>query len=138
MLAPSHLEILEGTAPCAGPDRSPLTRPGLWYELLRYRPCAENESERSPEPCESAAPESPRQAIRALRGSVRDWAARMPPRDRYAILTALDDHSDNGLSGDVQAVAALYQGLPVGFAHTAQNGDHLEWAVRPVLFLALV
>ncbi|MFF8959319.1 hypothetical protein [Streptomyces sp. NPDC014894] len=137
MLAPSHLAILDDTGPSARPAGPP-TRPGLWYELLLHRPCAEHENERSPEPRELAAPDSPRQAIRMLRGSVRAWAGRMSPRDRYAILEALDDHSDNGLSGDVQAVAALHRGLPVGFAHTAQNGEHLEWVVRPVRFLTLV
>ncbi|MER5771639.1 hypothetical protein [Streptomyces sp. NPDC001985] len=145
MLAPSHLAISEelptfvdaGTPP-ARPVGPPLVRPGLRYELLLHRPCAEDENERSPEPRELFVPESPRRAIHMLRDSVRGCAGRLAPRDRHAILGALDDHRDSGPSGYVQAVAALHRGLPVGFAFTAQNGEHYEWAVRPVRFLTLV
>ncbi|MFI1867464.1 hypothetical protein [Streptomyces jumonjinensis] len=138
MLAPSHLAILEDTDRLPRPVRPPLLRSGLWYELLLHHPCGEEENERSPEPCELSAPGSPRQAIRMLRDSVRTRAGQLTSRDRHAILEALDDHSDDGLSGDVQAVAALHRGLPVGFAFTALNGEHLEWSVRPVRFLTLV
>ncbi|MEO3978459.1 hypothetical protein [Streptomyces sp. CAU 1734] len=138
MLAPSHSASRPGAMPPSRRIRSSLVRTGLRYELLLHRPCAENENERCPEPQELGAPDTPRRAIRALRDSVRARAALLGPRDRYAILEALDDHGEGGLSGDVQAVAALHRGLPVGFAFTSLSGDHLEWAVRPVTFLALV
>lgn len=123
------------------PPHHPPVRPGLWSELLLHRPCGEDEDEQPPEPLELSVPASPRRAVRALRASVAAVAARMSPRDRRAIGEALADQgegTDDGRPGDVQALAALHRGRPVGFAFTAQNGEHLEWSVRPVLFLVLV
>ncbi|MGW6454653.1 hypothetical protein ACWF94_01790 [Streptomyces sp. NPDC055078] len=121
--------------------RAPLVRSGLWYELLLHRPWAEDEPERKPVLQEFHAPAGPRVAIRTIHHSVHATAARLLPRDRRALLAALADHVDgagHGQPGDVHAVAALHRGQPVGFAFTAYNGEHFEWAVRAVTFLSLV
>ncbi|MFF0450439.1 hypothetical protein ACFYT4_29325 [Streptomyces sp. NPDC004609] len=133
-----------GTARPARPAPAPLIRSGLWFESLLCAPCPDGDGdgdhERTPQPQELRAPASPREAIRMIRESVHATASRMRPRQRRAMLDALDDQDDgtgDPRPGDIRALASLHRGQPVAFAYTAVDGVHFEWAVRPVTFLVL-
>ncbi|MFI6288103.1 hypothetical protein ACIBCM_25720 [Streptomyces sp. NPDC051018] len=153
----------QGAVRPARPVPAPLIRPGFWFESLLCAPYPDGDSdsgsngdgggdaggdaesgasgrERTPQPQELRAPATPREAIRMIRESVRATASRMGPRQRRAMLDALDDRDDgtgDPRPGDIRALASLHRGQPVAFAYTAFNGDHFEWAVRPVTFLVL-
>lgn len=112
-------------------SRTPLTAPGLWFELLLYAPQG-SAANCPPQPLELRRPRRPNEAVRRIRVSVRERSASLAPEERRDALLLVNDES-----AALQALTLVRGGEPVGFSFTRNNGERLEWSVRQVKFLRL-
>lgn len=103
-----------------------LTRPGFWYERIRYRSLPDSDVLSAA----YYATTNPAQAIRRIRVEVRTLVSVLPTKEMLRALAWVEG------DGCIGAVGALHRGEPCGFSLSTHDA-WIEWTVRPVLFLPL-
>ncbi|WP_144317027.1 hypothetical protein [Streptomyces sp. sk226] len=101
---------------------------GFRFEVLRYGPA----NGFAPEPVDLRVLPTPRDAIRVLRVQLRSsHVLGLTPHETGRAL----HFSEQG--GWVSALGALHRGEECGFTLMLRKGRHIEWHVRPLLYLSL-
>ncbi|MFI1188915.1 hypothetical protein [Streptomyces californicus] len=116
------------TSPRALPLVQAQRQRGFRFEVLRYGPA----NGFVPEPVDLRVLATPRDAIRVLRVQLRSsHVLGLTPHEAGRAL----HFSEQG--GWVSALGALHRGEECGFTLMLRKGRHIEWHVRPLLYLSL-
>jgi hypothetical protein len=94
-------------------------RRAFWCEQTSYE--ADFNINKCPERC---IVDTPAEAVRKIRVTVRRLAHTLPPLEQHRAL----EWTDSG--GCLQAMGALHRGEPCGFS-ISSDGTWVEWTVRP-------
>ncbi|WP_406353284.1 hypothetical protein [Streptomyces sp. NBC_00658] len=120
MRAPSNsAEQREAGVPQQAPRLTVELRRAFWCERTSY------ETDFNINKCpERYVVDTPAEAVRKIRVTVRRLAQTLPPLEQHRAL----DWTDAG--GCLQAMGALHRGEPCGFS-ISSDGTWVEWTVRP-------